>query len=254
MPKVADVGRPPAPWASLGMSHPSAQEMLDAAALSTMMVPGVGDVAGLASDAYRFATDPESRTWGNAAWASLGMLPFVPAMGTMKVILDKNAGRPILRVMDLATEAGKSEQGWMQFGLDGGEIARGQDWITKPSAAAADEATKKVADIIAKNPDLAEWLTPRYGRFGDLPKGGKSKNFSTGAMEKGISAIEIRKDLESGGIDLVPYGDPSFLWVQDRPFYELSGQKVGLGSDGEPILKDAKVVREIPRERLRRSK
>lgn len=83
MPKVADVGRPPAPWASLGMSHPSAQEMLDAAALSTMMVPGVGDVAGLASDAYRFATDPESRTLGNAAWASLGMLPFVPSMGAM---------------------------------------------------------------------------------------------------------------------------------------------------------------------------
>jgi hypothetical protein len=47
-------------------------------------VPVVGDVAGLASDAYRFATDPESRTLGNAAWASLGMLPFVPYMGAIR--------------------------------------------------------------------------------------------------------------------------------------------------------------------------
>lgn len=65
------------------MQQPTTQEMLDSAALSTMMVPVVGDVAGLAADGYRFATDPESRTLGNAAWASLGLLPFVPAMGAM---------------------------------------------------------------------------------------------------------------------------------------------------------------------------
>ena len=59
------------------------QEMLDAAALATMPIPIVGDVAGLASDAYRFATDPESRTLENAAWASLGMLPFVPFGGML---------------------------------------------------------------------------------------------------------------------------------------------------------------------------
>lgn len=84
MAKVRDTARPPpSPWASLGMAQPSTQEMLDAAAMATMMMPVAGDVAGLASDAYRFATDPESRTLGNAAWASLGLLPFVPAMGAM---------------------------------------------------------------------------------------------------------------------------------------------------------------------------
>lgn len=65
------------------MRRMSTQDFLDTAALATMPLPIVGDVAGLASDAYRFATDPESRTLGNAAWASLGMLPFVPAMGGM---------------------------------------------------------------------------------------------------------------------------------------------------------------------------
>ncbi len=86
MPKVREAGRPPSPWASVGMTQPlvrseGAQGLLDALALSTMPVPVVGDVAGLASDAYRFATDPSSRTWGNAAWASLGMLPFIPFAG-----------------------------------------------------------------------------------------------------------------------------------------------------------------------------
>lgn len=253
-------------WDSLALSprpRPSMQEMLDLAALATTPVPVVGDVAGLASDGYRFATDPSSRTVGNAAWASLGLLPFMPAMGAvtraakelpMEVILDTDRGRPLLRVMGLPTEVEHGGQGWMQFGLDGNEIARGRDWITKPSEAAASDAQKKIADILAKNPDLAEWQAPRYGRFGDLPPKGISKNFATGAPEKGVSAIEMRKNLEDGGINLVPYGSPSFLWVQDRPFYELSGQKIGLGSDGEPILKDAKVVREIPREQLRRSK
>ena len=81
MPAVRDVARrPPAPWDSLAMRQPSTQEALDTLALATMPVPVVGDVAGIASDAYRFATDPDSRTLGNVAWASLGMLPFVPSM------------------------------------------------------------------------------------------------------------------------------------------------------------------------------
>ena len=73
MPKVRDTARPPpSPWASVGMTQPmidtgeGVQGLLDALALSTTPVPVVGDVAGLASDAYRFATDPESRTLGNA--------------------------------------------------------------------------------------------------------------------------------------------------------------------------------------------
>lgn len=90
MPTVRESARrPPSPWESLALRQPpSTQEMLDTAALATMPVPVVGDVAGLASDAYRFATDPESRTLGNAAWASLGMLPFVPHAGVTKKVAE----------------------------------------------------------------------------------------------------------------------------------------------------------------------
>ena len=87
MPNVADTSRPQPPWDSLALAlqprGEGLQGMLDALALSTTAMPGVGDVAGLAADGYRFATDPSSRTWGNAGWASLGLIPFVPHAGML---------------------------------------------------------------------------------------------------------------------------------------------------------------------------
>lgn len=59
------------------------QGLLDALALATAPVPGVGDAAGLAADGYRYATDPESRTLGNVALTGLGALPFVPSFAGM---------------------------------------------------------------------------------------------------------------------------------------------------------------------------
>lgn len=55
------------------------QGVLDAAALATAPVPVVGDVTGLASDAYRMYSNPEERTAANAGLAALGLLPFFPA-------------------------------------------------------------------------------------------------------------------------------------------------------------------------------
>jgi len=57
---------------------------LDKAALSTALVPGIGDVLGLAADARRFAQEPESRTPLNMALSGLGLLPFVPSLGMLR--------------------------------------------------------------------------------------------------------------------------------------------------------------------------
>lgn len=62
------------------------QGMLDSAAMATMPVPIVGDLAGLGADAYRYANEPEERTPGNFAMSALGLLPFVPAMSTAKSV------------------------------------------------------------------------------------------------------------------------------------------------------------------------
>ena len=56
------------------------QGVLDAAAISTMPVPVLGDVLGAGADIYRMAKNPEERTLGNAGLAALGLIPFVPGI------------------------------------------------------------------------------------------------------------------------------------------------------------------------------
>jgi len=58
----------------------SLQDFLDMSALATSPVPVVGDVVGLGADAYRFGTDPSSRTPLNFGLAALGALPFLPPL------------------------------------------------------------------------------------------------------------------------------------------------------------------------------
>jgi hypothetical protein len=50
------------------------------------MLPGPsGDLLGPLSDAYMYATEPESRTPGNFALSALGALPFVPSIAGGKI-------------------------------------------------------------------------------------------------------------------------------------------------------------------------
>lgn len=59
------------PW-TLGRAFRSAN-------LATMGVPVANDLAGLLDDSYMYLTNPESRTWGNAAMSAAGVVPFVPS-------------------------------------------------------------------------------------------------------------------------------------------------------------------------------
>lgn len=51
---------------------------IDAAALGATVIPGVGDVVGLANDLRHYATNPEERRWQNYALTGIGLLPFLP--------------------------------------------------------------------------------------------------------------------------------------------------------------------------------
>lgn len=101
-----------------------------------------------------------------------------------------------------------------------------------------------------------------YVRFGcqegAFPPDGLSGNFITGEKEKGVSVYEA---LERDGKYqiLLPALDPftvgtlgqcynvaQGLWGQENhPLYEISGILIGMGSDGEPLLKDCKVIKQI---------
>lgn len=72
-----------------GLNFPQAKERtnyLQSGLLGASMLPGVGDAAGLLSDAHMYATEPESRTPGNYALSALGALPMVPGAGMLRQV------------------------------------------------------------------------------------------------------------------------------------------------------------------------
>lgn len=99
--------------------QPTPQDGLSALLTGGAMVPGpVGDVAGPLADAYMYATEPESRTLGNAAMSALGVLPGIPSMagifvGKKSGVWDAVAAR---RAEELEAEGVPPEQIWSDTG------------------------------------------------------------------------------------------------------------------------------------------
>ena len=62
--------------------------LLEKAALITSPVPIVGDITGIASDAYMYATKPEERTPLNVGLSLLGMLPLIPAPSAARKVTE----------------------------------------------------------------------------------------------------------------------------------------------------------------------
>lgn len=60
------------------------EKPLENAALATMFTPVVGDVTGLLADAKMYATEPEQRNLLNYGLTAAGVLPFVPAVSSVK--------------------------------------------------------------------------------------------------------------------------------------------------------------------------
>ena len=99
-------------------------------------------------------------------------------------------------------------------------------------------------------------LKKQYIRIGELPPDGKSKihNCADNSIigeEKGVSVFEY---IEGRGI-VVPntqQAQHDFLRLINsswKPQYIVSGEEIGLGSDGEPILKNVKIIKILKKER-----
>lgn len=80
-----------------------------------------------------------------------------------------------------------------------------------------------------------------YIRFGDVPEGGRSHNKATGGLEAGVSVFvgEFAKTGEFRAMPSTNQQLASLLCVQadDRPVYRVWGKVVGVGGDGEPVIK-----------------
>jgi hypothetical protein len=90
----------------------------------------------------------------------------------------------------------------------------------------------------------------QYIRVGELPPDGKSKircraDNSIIGEEEGVSVFEY---IEGRGI-VVPNNQQArddFLILMnsiDKPQYIVIGEEIGVGSDGEPLLRDVKIIK-----------
>ena len=86
---------------------------------------------------------------------------------------------------------------------------------------------------------------PCYVRYGRLPAGGRSRNYADGTLEAGVSVFRGQR-LPSGEARALPNSAQevgTYLHLRDRQLYIVTGQEIGTGSDGEPVLANARIWR-----------
>lgn len=163
----------------------------DKAALATAPIPVVGDVTGLIADLIAFSKDP---SWANAAWAALGVIPFVPGGSA------KRAGEKLVQNMP------NERPNFYTKGLPGqvydtvGAVAQGlknsQLQNISPQARAnfrAEGISKTTQDAIQKQADKARKLDKQMADLDELLK--KDPNNQT-LLKAKVKALEARKGAE----------------------------------------------------------
>lgn len=85
-----------------------------------------------------------------------------------------------------------------------------------------------------------------YVRFGAAPKNGKSHNYRDDTEEDGVSVFRavLSSDKATVHINLnTQYALGTYLTVYDRQLYRVYGTMIGIGSDGEPLLRVTRSVK-----------
>ncbi|BDQ36294.1 hypothetical protein SYK_06540 [Pseudodesulfovibrio nedwellii] len=116
-----------------------------------------------------------------------------------------------------------------------------------PEAKIIHKATA-IADQLAKESHDKKWGEAEdvFVRYGDIPEGGISFNYRDNISEEGVSVYHGKYLPKSGEAIAIPkYNQEmgTFLELKagERPLYVVDGEKIGTGSDGEPVLKNAKI-------------
>jgi hypothetical protein len=92
---VAGTGADPAALAPPAHGWKDPKRAIDSLAFATALLPGIGDVTGLLSDAYMYATEPESRTWENGALTTGGLAPGIAGAAIIRNVRNTPWGKAI---------------------------------------------------------------------------------------------------------------------------------------------------------------
>jgi hypothetical protein len=138
---------------------------------------------------------------------------------------------------------------WANFDENGKLTSYGKDKFTQPS----DTELAKLQELAKHTANILQSTKPEekiFIRFGKLPRGEKSKNFATGQLEKGVSVFPTEYNRLTGkysfdeNYGIVSDAHMGYVIAGERP-YAVTGEVVGKGSDGEPVLRNVKKVGDL---------
>lgn len=110
------------------------------------------------------------------------------------------------------------------------------------------ERIREISDALRENANniFHENFQTVYIRFGLIPKSGKSYNFRDGFFENGVSCFEAVKIGGNYVINVVGGMFTYYGYLESKMPYLLSGDVLkSVGSDGEPLLANAKIVKKL---------
>lgn len=131
---------------------------------------------------------------------------------------------------------------WADYDAQGCRVAQGADRSCAPTPEELAAWDAQAPIMVAR---AAQAVHPAYIRWGHLPKGGRSRNHATGNLEAGISVYRARYNPE---LEVYEYDDEAlagaavaYMFAGVSP-YLVTGREVGTGSDGEPLLRDVRII------------
>lgn len=205
----------------------------DKAAIATAPLPIIGDLTGLAADVNTYIKDPESRNILNFGMTAAGLLPFVPALSTVKKVGEKLSPSQInKKAFDSAYDAGKKAK--IRQTENGGSV-----YDYTPQWIYGDSPDNVMDNARLRNEAFELGVAGNYPRIvkakriGEIPEKGFSTNFTDNSNESGVSVLGTYK-----GDNYVPQNDKTFKMFNDGKEIEIEGMlhPTKTGSDGEPLL------------------
>ena len=203
---------------------------LDAAAMSTMFVPGVGDVTGLAADVDMYMRDPESRNIPNYLLTAAGALPFLPAASQVRQGIKAYHGSPHsfdrFSTEQIGTGEGAQAYGQGLYFAGNEDVARGyRDSLTKLRK---DGTTPVPEDSIA-NSFEQEYGLSEYESFNNTTLDDVIETIADDAVETSADVQgNVRYEFSDGS---------GYLITQDGkviPSGEVTGSMYEVNIDVEP--------------------
>jgi hypothetical protein len=141
------------------------------------------------------------------------------------------------------------ELGWAEYSLDGKRLQTGTDAFTTPRPEQLKEWDSLAPELARRVREVGQKRV--FIRFGHPPKSGVSMNHATGQPEKGVSVFPAEVDPLTGAANFIEDGTGGSAHIAaafggyGNKAYLVSGEVVGRGSDGEPVLRNLKVLERI---------